>query len=523
MNARQQFDDIPTSMNLFGPMKRESVISISGGQQPASLTHREWDVPQFEAMLNASVRLSRLDEDARDKVIPMLSASELETLADSIENDLQAENFSGVVDGLIEGAVHYSNSGYLCQQLNFPVPGAAIGALWASLLNQGQAVFSMSPITSVIEKRMLNWARQRLRLSHVAFGLSTGGGSLANLTALLAARNKLDQWKTWKQGVGGDMRLIVSRHAHYSMAKAAAILGIGEQNVEAVETDTNGRIDLDKVSDILASEHPCIVCLTAGTTFTGAFDDIQDFFARNADIDRRRVWVHVDAAHGGSLYAVDKVSAQFDALAFADSVCWDLHKVFFQSVPLSFLFFRDRATADHVSQHSTSYLTQEVEGAYPDMHNWTLECSRTANAIKLWVSLNTTGEKAIVENINHLIRITDEIYIALSQISALQIYAPPTCNILCFRANSKNDAESYLLTKELFKRINNAGFWSVGHVHLDGYFYIKICCMNPRFSMEHVKEFVSEVERQVRTLAAVSMANYGSAGNDALKTSEAVW
>lgn len=514
--------DNQTSVRNLAVTSTSDIDPSSPPQQERRKNSPEWNLEQFSALLQASEQFSRLDWDNREQVLPNLGVGDLEKLADQIEADLQAENFACAVDGLIDGTVHYSHSGYLNQQLNFPVPGASIGALWGALLNQGQAVFSMSPITSVIEKRMLDWARWRLRLSPEAFGLSTGGGSLANLTALLAARNKLDQWQSWQQGGSGDTILIVSRHAHYSMSRAASILGIGANNVESVGTDAYGRIDLDAVAGILATGRPCIVCLTAGTTSSGAFDDIKGFFARNPDVDRQRVWVHIDAAHGGSFYGVGKLSDQFDAFAFADSVCWDLHKVFYQSVPLSFLFFRDRVTADYVSKHSTPYLTQEIDGSYPDMHNWTLECSRTANAIKLWVSLNTTGEAVIIDNVRHLVRMTEEIYDTLSRRNDLDIFARPASNILCFRVKAKDEEVGQQLSMELFKRINDTGYWSIGYVYLEGRFYIKVCCMNPRFTSEHVKEFVSEIERRVRTLVAVRMVNHGT-GNDSLGNSEAVW
>lgn len=481
-----------------------------------------WNSAQFAALLEASEQFARLNEDCRDHVLPNLEVADLERLADQIETDLQAENFPCAVDGLIDGAVHYSHSGYVNQQLNFPLPGASIGALWGALLNQGQAVFSMSPITSVIEKRMLDWARQRLRLSTTSFGLSTGGGSLANLTALLAARNKLDQWQTWNHGGTGETLLLVSDHAHYSMARAAAILGLGANNVEAIDTDSCGRINQGKLSELLATGRPCIICLTAGTTSTGAFDDIRGFFDRYLDLDRNRVWIHIDAAHGGSFYAVPELAKHFDAFAFADSVCWDLHKVYFQSVPLSFLFFRDRETADYVSKHKTPYLTQEMDGAYPDMHNWTLECSRTANALKLWLSLNTTGEGPIIDDILHLVRMTEEIYNGLSERRDIDIFARPVSNILCFRVKAANDEISQQLSMFLFKRINETGYWSIGYVYLEGRFFIKVCCMNPRLTSAHATEFVSEVERRVRTLAAVQMVNYGT-GNESLGNSEAVW
>lgn len=467
---------------------RSRIVSMPTAPEKGSPA---WDAQTFSAMLAASAGFKRLDSDVRDTVLPHYTEQDLEGLVDRLESAIGEKDYSRVVDGLIDGSVHYSHSGYLNQQLNFPVASSSIGAFWGSILNQGHAVFSMSPMTSVIEKRMLDWAKAKLCLAPQAFGLSTGGGSLATLTALLAARNRLDRWRAWDEGQGTGVRIVVSEHTHYSAARAASILGIGQQQVVAVEVDARGSIRLDRLGEILAGEGPHVVCLTLGTTASGALDDVRGFFEAFGERDPERLWVHVDAAHGGSFHVCEEHRAQFQALRHADSVCWDLHKVYFQSVPLSFLFFRDRSTAGFVSRHRTPYLTQERDGPYPDMHNWTLECSRSGNALKLWMSLHTLGEAYFATAIRHLATLTKALYRHLLAEPRIELYAPPATNILCFRVRS--DTPENQATARLLNRLHARGDWSVGHVDIGGVLYIKVCFMNPRMTLEQVRLFSSHV------------------------------
>ncbi len=452
-----------------------------------------WRSGLFERLLDASRILSGLNKDLRETVLPGQTLDDLEMLADQLEKDLRGGEFERVVGGLIRGSVHYSHSGYLNQQLNFPVPGAAVGALWAATLNQGQAVFEMAPLTSVIERRMLDWARDRLGLSKHTFGLSTGGGSLANLSALLAARNKLDDWSAWDTGARRPIRVLVSEHAHYSISRAASIVGIGAQNVVSIETDQKGRINQNALTSALVPGEPTIICLTFGTTTAGAFDDLGEFLAQHDKSSRSAWWIHVDAAHGGSFYGLDELQGRFNALSQVDSVCWDFHKVFFQSVPLSFLFFRSSHEASFLTGHNSPYLSQRMVGRYPDMHNWTLECSRTANALKLWVSLHTEGEKKLADDVEYLAAQARKLYLLLLDTPNLDVYCPPETNIVCARPSAGSESASNAATKELVDLLNGRGTWSVGQVRMRDRLYLKICLMNPRISSVVLGQLANEI------------------------------
>ncbi|MCW5257148.1 aspartate aminotransferase family protein [Verminephrobacter aporrectodeae subsp. tuberculatae] len=468
-----------------------------------------WRSGLFKRLLDASAMFARLDSDLRSNVLPDRSPLQLEDLASQLESDLRNGDLDKAVQGLIDGSVHYSHSGYLNQQLNFPVPGAAVGALWAAILNQGQAVFEMAPLTSVIERRMLDWARDKLRLSRHSFGLSTGGGSLANLSALLAGRNKLDDWSTWDTGTGHPIRVLVSEHTHYSISRAASIVGIGARNVVSIETDERGRINQDALASALVPGTPTIVCLTFGTTTTGAFDDLGEFLARHDKSSRSAWWIHVDAAHGGSFYRLPELQRQFDALSQVDSVCWDFHKIFFQSVPLSFLFFKDSPAASFLTGHNSPYLSQQMVGRYPDMHNWTLECSRTANAMKLWVSLHTEGEERLAGDVKHLARRTRDLHDLLLSISALDVYCLPETNIICVRLRANSEPASNEATKRLVEFLNGRGIWSVGQVRMRDRLYLKLCLMNPRITSDGIQRLATEIRRFAAESAARELATDG--------------
>lgn len=460
-----------------------------------------WDVGTFHKLLAASATFSKLDGDFRKNVAPELTIDQLEKLTDEIEDCIHIEEYDTAVNGLIKGSVQYGHTGYLNQQLNFPIATSAIASLWSAILNQGHAVFSMSPISSVIEKRMLDWAKERLMLPAKAFGLSTGGGSLANLTALIAARNKLDAWRSWKSGGNHGVSVVVSKLAHYSIVRAASMIGIGEGKVLAVGINPAGSVDINQIRASLSNnEDGVIVCLTLGTTSTGAFDDIAGFFDAIKNLDRAKLWVHVDAAHGGSFYSCEKLSAQFAALSLCDSISWDLHKVFFQSLPLSFLFFKDRTSADFVSKHSTPYLSQETEGRYPDMHNWTLECSRAGNAMKLWLSLHSYGEEFFTEKIQHLVTLSETFYRIMSADKRIEMFSEPSTNIACFRLRATSHDLGDRMTRELLSRISAVPSWSVGYVDIEGKLYIKLCFMNPRMSIEKVLEFYECVAANIAAI-----------------------
>ncbi len=214
----------------------------------------------------------------------------------------------------------------------------------------------------------------------------THGGSLANLTALLTARN-VALGDVWEQGMAdGKPRplLVVHAGAHYSVARAAGILGLGSHQIVPVALDERGRMApahlARELTRLRAQGHPLVaVVACACATPMGSFDPLNTI----ARICRRHgVWLHVDAAHGGATLLSERHRHLLEGIDQADSIVWDAHKMMFVPGLCAFVFYRDRAHRFEAFRQDAPYLFDPaVPGlAEYDSGTRTVECNETATA-----------------------------------------------------------------------------------------------------------------------------------------------
>ena len=206
---------------------------------------------------------------------------------------------------LAQLVTRYSNQlhhpSYLGHQVCPPIYDSAVADLLISFLNNSTAVFEMSPIGTAIEKEIVRWLANLAGYPGTAEGTAVSGGSAANLTGLMAARAR---WNADVTNANKRPMLLASADAHYSIARAAAIMGIPAVDVIKVATDDEHRMDVGALEDALAAiearedASTLAIVATSGTTATGAFDRLDEIALLR---DRFRTWLHVDAAHGASV------------------------------------------------------------------------------------------------------------------------------------------------------------------------------------------------------------------------------
>src|SRR5436309_5864496 len=192
---------------------------------------------------------------------------------------------------LMSNAIQLHHPAYMGHQVCPPFPTAVIADLIISTLNQSTAVWEMSPIGTVIEQEVVRWLADRIGYPANALGTAVSGGSAANLTALLAARAR---WNAKRElGVGGGAWegksptphsphptpsrpvILCSADAHYSIARAASIMGIASDDVVKIATDDQHRLDLNALQAALSDGEVMAIVATSGSTATGAFDDLR--------------------------------------------------------------------------------------------------------------------------------------------------------------------------------------------------------------------------------------------------------
>jgi len=205
---------------------------------------------------------------------------------------------------LLERSHHLHHPRYMGHQVSAPAPVAAVADLVASVLNNGLAIYEMGPVGLAVERACVAWMNEKLGFGAGADGFFTSGGSLGNLTALLAARQAKAGWDVWTEGAGGGppLAVLVSEEAHYCVARAAQVMGFGAGGVGLVETDakrrvTRGGLEAAHQRAERAGRKAIALVASCCTTSTGSYDPLgvcADF------AEERGLWLHVDGAHGAS-------------------------------------------------------------------------------------------------------------------------------------------------------------------------------------------------------------------------------
>ncbi len=390
---------------------------------------------------------------------------------------------------LMEDAIQLHHPAYMGHQVCPPFPTAVIADLVISTMNQSTAVWEMSPIGTVIEQEVVRWLSDRAGYPATSLGTAVSGGSAANLTAMLAARAKWESKRVLGAGSRASDRgvILCSADAHYSIARAAEIMGFSPDDVIKIPTDDQHRLDLAALENALreAREVMAIVA-TSGSTATGAFDDLRAIAALR---DKYDTWLHVDAAHGASVVLSGRLKPLADGLDLADSMAWDPHKMLWMTLAMGVILVRDGNWLRRAFEADAPYLFN-AERTGDNIGEVTIQCSKRADAIKLWLTLQMFGSRPFAEAMEHVADLTRYLY---EQVAASDDFEPmhvPQFNIFCFRY--RGDDETNAALRETLIRSGQA--WITSTL-LKGRRVLRVTMINPRTERVDVDRMLSAVRK----------------------------
>jgi len=261
-------------------------------------------------------------------------------------------------------------------------------------------------------------------------GLFTSGGTVSNITALAAARQRAVP-ESRELGNTVPMAVYVSSEAHYSNKRAVELLGLGTRSVRAIPIDDHHRMDAAALeaqlkTDIAAGVTPICIIASAGTTLTGAVDPLREIARIATQYD---VWMHVDGAYGGPAAGTNLVRDSFDGLDLADSVTIDAHKWMFVPKACSILLVRDYSALAATFGHDEAYMPHVTDE--PNPVDVTLEYSRPLRALKLWLGFKAHGAHEFRHAIEHDIMLARETYARASADPHIRVLpTPPQLSIV---------------------------------------------------------------------------------------------
>jgi L-2,4-diaminobutyrate decarboxylase len=385
----------------------------------------------------------------------------------------------------------------LAHQVAVPDVPAAIGDLVHGITNNPMGIYEMGPAAATIEVEVVAWMLGQIGFEPgAAGGVLTHGGSLANLTALLAARARAAP-HAWQRGAPSDLSLLATPAAHYSLARAVAILGLGADAIVALPTDDLDRLDPARMHEGLvasraAGRRPFALSVAACATATGLHDDIA---AAGAFCAEHGIWLHVDAAHGASGLLSPRHRALLTGIERADSVIWDAHKLLRVAGLCAAVLVRDATTLDHAFRQQASYLFYEREGEGVDLLSRTVECTKAALGLKLFLELAARGERGLGDDVAARYDVAHEAWELLCSHKAFSCPYEPETNILCFRVDGDDDHQ--LLVRD---RLMACGDVHLSSTLIGGRRHLRIVVTSPattRSTLQHTIEQIASCSRAI--------------------------
>ncbi|WP_189389672.1 pyridoxal phosphate-dependent decarboxylase family protein [Bacterioplanes sanyensis] len=441
------------------------------------------------------------------------SPAELQSIMAELDLNTPLHDLTAVLDELqctyLNDAVYFHHPHYMAH-LNCPIVYPALVAeVISSAINTSVDTWDQSAGATLIEQALIDWSCEKIGWQPGADGIFTSGGTQSNLMALLLARDhfcetRLDHCvKTQGLPPGFErLRIFASEVSHFSVKKAAALLGLGHDAVMPVACDSAYRMCPQALRQALRDCQqqglvPMALVATQGTTDFGSFDPLPEI----APICREwGMWLHADAAYGGGLLVSPNYRDRLAAIELADSVSIDFHKSFFQPVSCSAFVLRERQWLKYASYHA-DYLNPlaDAQAGIPNLVDKSLQTTRRFDALKLWLTLRWMGADAIGELFDQAITLTAQAHLWIEQdCEQIELLHKPQLSTLVFRFAPNAELSAQQLddcNRHIRRSLFDSGRFALAGTQVGGQAFLKFTFLNAHTQLSHVQQAIDAVEQ----------------------------
>jgi L-2,4-diaminobutyrate decarboxylase len=451
-------------------------------------------VNRYRQLLAAGIDRVAHRVGTTDKPFTGVLPADLALEIDVVDLDTPLGDAAAALDELdtvyLRDAVYFHHPRYLAH-LNCPVVlPALLGEAVLSAVNSSLDTWDQSAGATLIERRLIGWTADRIGLGPRADGVFTSGGTQSNLQALLLAREEAHL-----RSGGSPLRILASSAGHFSVQKAAKLLGLESDHVRHISTDDEGRMRPAALATELrraADEGVTVMAVvaTAGTTDFGAIDPLPEI----ADLCAAAgTWLHVDAAYGCGLLVSPTRRHLLAGIDRADSVTVDFHKSFFQPVSSSAVLVRESRVLRHVTYHA-DYLNpaRMAERNIPNQVDKSMQTTRRFDALKLWLTLRMMGPDAIGALFDEVIDRAEAAWSLLSDDPRFEVCARSDLSTVVFRYLPAGRAIAFADEANLHARdaLSASGAAVIASTTVDGRHFLKFTLLNPSTTVEDIAAVV---------------------------------
>jgi L-2,4-diaminobutyrate decarboxylase len=396
---------------------------------------------------------------------------------------------------LLEKNTRLHHPRYMGHQVGVVAPLAATASMLTALMNNGMAVYEMGLSANPLEKILSDVLARRIGWVQNYNGLLTSGGTLANLTALLAARAKYTT--VWQEGTTEKLAVIVSEEAHYCIDRAARIMGMGDDGIIKIPVNEKFQMQTDLLEaayEKATAKELRVIAIVGSccSTSTGSYDDL---VAIGAFAKKRHIWFHADGAHGAAVIFSQKYKHLVNGIALADSVVIDWHKMLMVPTLATSLLFKDENDAYQTFHQKAQYLwSNQSSKDWFNSGKRTFECTKYMMPVKIYALLKTYGEEIFTDYVNYLYDLGREFATIITSTKNFELAVSPESNIVCFRYLPNSTASINDLNNFIRKQLLEDGKFYIVQTTIKEQVYLRVSLMNPLTTTNDLQALLKEIE-----------------------------
>jgi aromatic-L-amino-acid/L-tryptophan decarboxylase len=415
------------------------------------------------------------------------------------------------VDTLImPGMTHWNHPRFHAYFNSSASSPGILGELLSAALNGNAMVWLSGPAVTELEELTLDWLRQMLGLPAGFWGMILDTASTSTFHAIVAARESLSDLKTREQGLTGRndvprLRLYASEFAHSSVEKAVITLGLGLEGICKIPVDEQFRMRPEALAQAILQDRrngmrPFCVVATVGTTSCTSIDPVPAI----ADIcEREGLWLHVDAAYGGTAAIVPEMRSILAGCERADSFVVNPHKWMFVPVDLSILYTQKPKILRQAFSLVPEYLRTAHDDVALNLMDYGLPLGRRFRALKLWFVLRYFGVNGLAERLREHLRLTQIFKGWVERHPEFELLAPVQFGVVCFRAHPPgidNEEQLSTLNESLLNAVNGRREMFLSHTKLGGRYTLRMVIGHLRTEETHVTKAWETVQQELKLI-----------------------
>jgi len=406
---------------------------------------------------------------------------------------------------VIKKSIQIHHPRYMGHQVCAPAPMGALASMVSSVLNNGMAIYEMGGPATAMEKVSVDVMLQKVGFETNGDGYLTSGGTLGNLTALLAARQQAVSGDVWENGLKRQLGVMVSSEAHYSVDRACRVMGLGADGIIKIPVDADFRMNTKLLEACyLEAQHKGIEVMavvgSAPSTSTGMHDDLE---AIGAFCKEHDLWFHVDGAHGGAALFSEKYRYLLQGIHLADSIVIDGHKMLMTPALMTFVLYKNKMNSFATFRQKAQYLLEKTgEDDWYNGARRTMECTKLMMGMKFYTLLKIHGEEFFGDFVTRMYDLGRTFAEMIKTRPSFELAVDPDSNIVCFRWISKDLTVDQLNLRNARIRdhILKKGVYYIVQTNLSGLIYLRTTLMNPFTTQPMLVQLLDEIETISKTM-----------------------